>query len=228
MKDTAKRAKDFCNRFGISMPLVEAPMTGASSPELAAAVSNAGGLGMLALDLLSPQDITKEIARTRELTDKPFAVNLRVPPRDRGDAEQAARVDYALSDLRKELGLPEESGWKECSEPDFDEQFEAVLASGVPFVSCSCGGFREVYEEKLHSRGALILGAATTLREAKVQRAAHADVVVLQGAEAGGPRLYFESEPETRSIVSRILNSSVPGILRPSYSPDRLCFPVVS
>ena len=71
MKDTAKRAKDFCNRFGISMPLVEAPMTGASSPKLAAAVSNAGGLGMLALDLLSPQDITKEIARTRALTAKP-------------------------------------------------------------------------------------------------------------------------------------------------------------
>ena len=63
-------------------------------------------------------------------------------------------------------------------------------------MSCTFGGFREVYGEKLHQAGVYILGAATTLREAKVQRAADSDAVILQGVEAGGPRLYFESDPE--------------------------------
>ena len=207
MENIAQRARFFCDRFGISKPLVGAPMTGVSSPELAAAVSNAGGLGMLALDLSSPEDIIGDISHVRELTDRPFAVNLRIPPRDRGDARQAERVDYALGDLRKELGLPEKTGWENQSEPDFDEQFDAVMACGVPVVSCSCGGFREKYEERLHKAGVLILGAATTLREAKVQRAAHADAVVLQGVEAGGPRLYFESEPGESVVALGVLLS---------------------
>lgn len=72
-------------------------------------------------------------------------------------------------------------------------------------MSCTFGGFREVYGEKLHQAGVYILGAATTLREAKVQRAADSDAVILQGVEAGGPRLYFESDPEEASVGLSVL-----------------------
>ena len=192
-----KRIRDFCGRLGIEVPLLSAPMTSITTPELVAAVSNAGGLGILAADLMSPEEIISAAAQTKRLTDRPFGINLRIPPRDRGSLEQAEKVAYALSDLRKELGLEEKV--------EFESQLEAVLETGVPVVSCTFGGFREVYGEKLHQAGVYILGAATTLREAKVQRAADSDAVILQGVEAGGPRLYFESDPEEASVGLSVL-----------------------
>lgn len=66
----------FCHALGVEAPIVQAPMGGASCPELAAAVSNAGGLGMLALSWRPPQYVRAEINRTRELTSRPFGVNL--------------------------------------------------------------------------------------------------------------------------------------------------------
>jgi NAD(P)H-dependent flavin oxidoreductase YrpB (nitropropane dioxygenase family) len=66
----------FTEAVGVELPIVQAPMGGATCPELAAAVSNAGGLGMLALSWHPPDAVRAEIRRTRELTDKPFGVNL--------------------------------------------------------------------------------------------------------------------------------------------------------
>ncbi|MFC3069361.1 NAD(P)H-dependent flavin oxidoreductase [Phenylobacterium soli] len=66
----------FTDLLGVAAPLVQAPMGGATSPELAAAVSNAGGLGMLALSWHPPEAVRAEIRRTRELTTRPFGVNL--------------------------------------------------------------------------------------------------------------------------------------------------------
>jgi NAD(P)H-dependent flavin oxidoreductase YrpB (nitropropane dioxygenase family) len=66
----------FTERVGVELPIVQAPMGGAACPELAAAVSNAGGLGMLALSWHPPDAVRAEIRRTRELTDRPFGVNL--------------------------------------------------------------------------------------------------------------------------------------------------------
>ena len=200
-----KRIRDFCGRLGIEVPLLSAPMTSITTPELVAAVSNARGLGILAADLMSPEEIISAAAQTKRLTDRPFGINLRIPPRDRGSLEQAEKVAYALSDLRKELGLEEKVDFSRFSEPEFESQLEAVLETGVPVVSCTFGGFREVYGEKLHQAGVYILGAATTLREAKVQRAADSDAVILQGVEAGGPRLYFESDPEEASVGLSVL-----------------------
>ncbi len=196
---------EFTEKLGISLPLIAAPMAGISTPELAAAVCRAGGLGMLAADLQMPEEIEADVKKLRSLTDAPFAVNLRIPPRERGSLDQAEKVDYALSDLRAELGIAPRTDFSKYSEPDFDKQLEAVLDLGVKIVSCSFGGFREAYEEKLHKAGIFILGAATTLREAKVQRAAHADAVILQGAEAGGPRLYFESDAEDSLVGLSVL-----------------------
>ena len=194
-----------CRKLGIEIPFIAAPMSGVSTPALAAAVSRSGGLGMLSADLLEPEEICREVEETRRLTDRPFAVNMRIPPRDRGSLEQAEKVAYALSDLRKELGLEEAVDFSSFREPDFERQLEAVLDLGIKVVSCSFGGFREAFEERLHSSGAFILGSATTLREAKVQRAARADAIVLQGYEAGGPRLYFESDPEESSVCLSVL-----------------------
>jgi nitronate monooxygenase len=62
--------------LGIEAPIVLAPMGGAVTPELAAAVSNAGGLGTLALSWSTPDDVRSQVAETAALTDRPFGVNL--------------------------------------------------------------------------------------------------------------------------------------------------------
>jgi nitronate monooxygenase len=66
----------FCTLVGIDIPIVQAAMGGATSPEFVAAVSNAGGLGMLALGWSSPDELRAEIRATRALTKRPFGVNL--------------------------------------------------------------------------------------------------------------------------------------------------------
>jgi nitronate monooxygenase len=67
---------DFCDLVGIELPIIQAPMGSASCPALAAAVSNAGGLGMLALSWTKPDDVRRAIRETRALTQRPFGVNL--------------------------------------------------------------------------------------------------------------------------------------------------------
>jgi NAD(P)H-dependent flavin oxidoreductase YrpB (nitropropane dioxygenase family) len=69
-------ATPVCGRLGIDVPIVQAPIGSATTPELAAAVSNAGGLGTLALSWTSPAQVRERIRQTRALTSRPFAVNL--------------------------------------------------------------------------------------------------------------------------------------------------------
>jgi NAD(P)H-dependent flavin oxidoreductase YrpB (nitropropane dioxygenase family) len=69
-------ATPLCSRLGIDVPLVQAPIGSATTPELVASVSNAGGLGMLALTWTTPEQARTRIQRVRELTDRPFGVNL--------------------------------------------------------------------------------------------------------------------------------------------------------
>lgn len=66
----------FCRLVGVPLPIVQAPIGGMATPELAAAVSEAGGLGMISLSWSEPDEIDEALARMRALTDKPFGVNL--------------------------------------------------------------------------------------------------------------------------------------------------------
>jgi NAD(P)H-dependent flavin oxidoreductase YrpB (nitropropane dioxygenase family) len=65
-----------CERLGVELPIIQAPVGSAAGPELAAAVSEAGGLGMLALTWQSPEQARRTVRRTRELTSRPFGANL--------------------------------------------------------------------------------------------------------------------------------------------------------
>src|SRR5690348_17338190 len=93
--------------FGIEHPIIQAPMAGGpTTPALAAAVANAGGLGTLGAAYLAPDTLRREIAAVRALTDRPFGVNLFVPETPEVSAEQVARAQALLNPLRAELGLP--------------------------------------------------------------------------------------------------------------------------
>jgi nitronate monooxygenase len=175
--------------FGVRYPIVLAPMGGVGTPELTAAVSNAGGLGSLAAAYLTPAQITAQIARTRELTDKPFAVNLFVhepPPL----ATDSAPVLSLLSEYHRELGIAPPALPDTPAERYFD-QVAAVLAAKVPVFSFTFGIPDGDTMQAFRAAGTKLVGTATTVEEAMVLAEAGIDAIALQGAEAGAHRGTF-------------------------------------
>jgi nitronate monooxygenase len=163
---------------------------GPGTPELAAAVSNAGGLGSLGAAYLCPEEILQSIRHTQALTSGPFAVNLFAGgyPAD-AKADPAPMVEL-LSAIHKALGLPPPVIPLLPPDP-FREQLEAVLEARPAVFSFTFGiPGRDVFS-LLRSRGIAILGTATTAGEARLLMEAGVDAVVAQGAEAGAHRGTF-------------------------------------
>ena len=189
MSQTNESCTRFAKLLGIEVPFLNAPMEGIATPELVAAVSEAGGLGVIPAAGLAPDEIRAFAARVKELTQKPFAVNLAVPVDAPADAaERFERFGDAVSMLLEELELPAGEGasyaerydLEGCTRPDFFEQFDAALEVRPAAVISSFGGFREPEEEKLAELGIVNIGTATTLREAKVLRAAGCGAVIVR------------------------------------------------
>lgn len=193
------RAAELTALLGTELPIIGAPMAGVTTPELVAAVSEAGGLGSLACGALEPAQIESAIRQVRALTGKPFAVNLFVTPQPQPDEAELAAAIAALTPLCAELGLPAPELPARAA-PDFDEQFAAVEAARVPVVSFTFGGLREPYADALREQGAILIGSANTTREVKVLRTAGCHAVVAQGHEAGGHRAFFESPAEGAQV----------------------------
>ncbi len=193
--------------LGVKRPILNAPMAQISGPEMAAAVCRAGGLGVLAGDELEPEALGRAVDEVRRLAgdDARFAVNLRVPPAKAPSAEALElqkRMLHALEDLAADLGVKPGSTQPL---PDFDAQFDVLVQKRVPIVSVTFGGLREEYDERLKDEGILWMGTAACLREAKVLRSAGADIVAVQGIEAGGPRLNFECSDEEASLGMTVI-----------------------
>ncbi len=185
--------------FGARYPIFQAPMAGGvTTPEMAAAVSNAGGLGSLASAYSTPQEIAAEIARLRSLTARPFAVNLfayEIPPLDRDPNPMLAR----LAGYHAELGLPAPALPERPGER-FAEQAAAVLAARVPVFTFSFGIPEPELLAAFRAAGTALAGTATTVREAELLAAAGVDAVIVQGAEAGAHRGTFD-RPFEESMV---------------------------
>jgi len=181
--------------FNIELPVVLGPMAGGpSTPALAAAVSNAGGLGSLGEGYESPDRIRDHIGTTRALTSRPFAVNLFVPDAvDRTDARIDAML-RALAPYREELGLDPQAIPDRFAE-DFEAQLAVVVEERVPIFTFTFGLLPPGAIETLHDAGTIIGGTATTPAEAEALAAAGVDFVVAQGSEAGGHRGSFLPTP---------------------------------
>ncbi len=178
-------------RLGIVHPIWQAPMGGGpSTPALAAAVSNAGGLGSLAGGYLSPDQLRREVAATRALTDRPFAVNLFAGGHDARAHRTGARMLALLAPLHAALQLPAPA--LPPLPPDrFEAQVAAVLESPPAVVSFTFGIPPRAVVERLQRLGVCVVGTATAPVEGRLWQEAGADVVVAQGAEAGAHRGTF-------------------------------------
>ncbi|TLQ45975.1 nitronate monooxygenase [Streptomyces marianii] len=176
-------------------PIVQAPMAGgASCPELAAAVSEAGGLGFLAAGYKTADGMYQEIKQLRGLTARPFGVNLFMP--------QPAHADAAAVDVYRQQ-LAGEADWYETplGDPDSgrDDGYEAKLAilrdDPVPLVSFTFGCPTPAAVARLKRAGTLTVVTVTTPEEALAAQNAGADAICVQGIEAGGHQGTHRDDP---------------------------------
>lgn len=205
--------RTLADRLGIAYPLLQAPMAGGpSTPELAAAVSGAGGLGALAGGYLAPEAVREAIRATRALTDRPFCVNLFAPEPSptTPSADDVARAQAPLAPFRAEVGLPEAAA--PAAAHPFREQLRVVLEERVPVFSFTFGALAPEDVAALARAGAVVLGTATSAREARALEAAGVHGVVAQGAEAGGHRGTFLGPAEralagTLALVPQVVDA---------------------
>ena len=177
-------------RLGIELPIIQGPMAGADTPRLAAAVSQAGGLGMLGCGMRSPAAMAEAAAAVRALTDKPFGMNLFVLPTPSPDSAVVQAAMARLAPLYAEFGLEPEPPERWCE--DFGAQFEALIAARPAVASFTFGILDAARVRRLKDEaGSVVIGTATTPAEALAWQAVGADAVCVSGMEAGGHRGTF-------------------------------------
>lgn len=185
---------NFTKKFNLSIPLVLSPLAGGpGTPELVAAVSEAGGLGTLGAAYLNPEQLEKALLKTFELTKKPFGVNLFVPTPDPVlSASQKSAAIEATAIYRQQLNLATPNINTPFSE-NFDQQLQVILKYKPAVFTFIFGLISAESCKKLKTAGIYVIGTATSLAEAKALSGLNVDAIILQGVEAGGHRGLFDS-----------------------------------
>lgn len=189
---------DVCGLLGIEYPILQSGMGGVAGPDLAAEVSNAGGLGILAGTLTAPDVLRDAIRQLRGLTDRPFAVNLLLHPEVRSpvstdllSGESIAAVHRVLNPMREELGL-EPSEARPPTVPDLiAPALEVIIEERVPVFSAGLGDPGPELVDRLHGAGIEVVAMVTNVADARQVETSGVDIVVAQGLEAGGHRSHF-------------------------------------
>ncbi|WP_454780527.1 NAD(P)H-dependent flavin oxidoreductase [Legionella sp. WA2022007384] len=178
-------------KIDLKFPIIQAPMAGgATTPELVAAVCNAGGLGSLGAGYMPPTEIKSAIKTIRKLTNKPFAVNLFIPENHYASAEQIRKSCIDIKQSCHELNIEIEA----VSEPyaqSFEEQINVLIEEKIPVFSYAFGLLDSKWIAEFKRNHTILVGTATTLAEGHVLAECGIDAIVAQGSEAGGHRGTF-------------------------------------
>ena len=189
----------------IEHPIIQAPMAGASNPELVAAVSEAGGLGSFGAAGTPPDRLRATVQAIQQRTDRAFNINLFSAHTEEFDrsARPGPRLAERLAAYHSELGL----GSVPDPAPMFgpaEEQFDVLLEQGVPIISFHFGADARMVA-RAHEAGAKVLCSATTVAEARRLEDMGIDAVIAQGGEAGGHRGTFTVDYRQALIGSMAL-----------------------
>ncbi|MBS0350076.1 MAG: nitronate monooxygenase [Proteobacteria bacterium] len=210
---------DLTKKLGINLPIIQAPMAGgATTPQLVSAVSNSGGLGSLGAGYMAPNEIRQAIKKIRELTNKPFAVNLFIPEDHQASSIQ---IQNACDDINQACGELDIEIFpvKRPYTPVFAEQLHVVLEEKVPVFSYTFGLLNVEWVSQLKKNHTVLIGTATSLTEAYALQENGADIIIAQGSEAGGHRGTFLDKAEN-SLIG--LMSLVPQLI------DAIKIPIVA
>jgi nitronate monooxygenase len=177
---------------GLTHPIVQAPMAGGpSTPELAVAVSEVGGLGFLAAGYLGADEVRSEIERVRAATRRPFGVNVFVPREDEVDQAALARFVAGLGPL---------AGEPRWDDDDWQAKLRMLREARVPVVSFTFGSPPADEVAALREAGSEVWVTVTRVAEARAAVAAGAQALVLQGVEAGGHQGAWEDGDEVERL----------------------------
>ncbi|HMD22186.1 MAG TPA: nitronate monooxygenase [Alloacidobacterium sp.] len=203
------------SRLGLQYPIIQGPLGGLSSQRLTAAVSNYGGLGSFGAHGLQPEAIRKVIREIKELTSKPFAMNLWVSMEDEGaftSTEEA--FQRSLAPLAKHIEsvggvLPSYHPYEPIR---FEDQVQVLLDEGIPAFSFICGIPSKSILDEFRRKGVALIGTATTADEAIALEQAGVEVIVASGFEAGGHRGSFLQSSEdsltgTMALVPQVVDA---------------------
>jgi NAD(P)H-dependent flavin oxidoreductase YrpB (nitropropane dioxygenase family) len=216
----------FCERLGIDVPVVLAGMGQAATPALAAAVSNAGGLGVLGATGLSPAQLRRWIHETRTLTDRPFGVDTILPASVRARAT-GGRTGPAPRDLLAEhqpfvqefmarehldpaspeqvaatMGIDHDPGGPPpLSQELFDGQMEVVIDEEVPVYAAGLGN-PAPWMDRLRANGTFVISVVGSLRHVAGALDAGVDTIVAQGSDGGG----HNAPVGTMALVPRVVD----------------------
>ncbi|WP_085505124.1 NAD(P)H-dependent flavin oxidoreductase [Thalassobacillus devorans] len=184
----------------IEFPIIQAGMAGGvTTPELVAAVSNAGGLGTIGAGYMTPKDLQTAIRETKKRTDKPFGVNVFVPEESTGSEADISFANDLLQPFHEELQI-EPTEEVSHSSSTFQKQLDIIIKEKVPVCSFTFGVPSEKVISHLKNHQIRLIGTATTVIEAIINEDAGIDLVVAQGSEAGGHRGTFAASFEQGAV----------------------------
>lgn len=217
MRAAFGRSEEFCRRFDCKVPILLAPMAGACPPSLSIAVANAGGMGAAGLLLHEPDAISTWMQEFRAGSSGPVQLNLWIPdatpPRD-------AERESAVREFLHAWGPPVPREAADLEPPDFAAQCAAVVSAAPSVISSVMGLYPEAFVAEMKTRGIAWFAAVSSVAEAKEAEARGADVIVAQGAEAGGHRAAFDASAAERQMSG--LFSLLPAVV------DAVRVPVVA
>jgi nitronate monooxygenase len=211
------RAEAFANSYNLQVPILLAPMAGASPSSLSIAVANAGGLGSCGALLMQPSAIKDWAAEVRAGSNGGFQLNLWIP--DPQPSRDPAAEDAVRAFLRAwGPEVPREAG--DATPPDFAAQCEALLEIAPPIISSVMGLYPPTFVDRMKAKGIKWFANVSTLAEARAAQQAGADAISAQGMEAGGHRGAFDAATAEASMVG--LFSLLPAVV------DAVSVPVIA
>ena len=202
--------RDLLDLFNIELPVIQAPMAGCNGAELAAVVSETGGLGSLPCAMLSIDEIKSEVEYIRSTTSKPFNINFFCHRESEIDSESIQRWRDCLAPYYQEFDLEFQPEYDKASRQPFDDAAcELMEELKPPVISFHFGLPPENLFQRVKRIGCRIMSTATTVAEATWLVDKGVDAIIAQGLEAGGHRGMFlsaelSSQVGTMALVAQI------------------------
>src|SRR5271167_2489382 len=180
--------------FSIDLPIIQAPMAGPGTPQLAIAVSEAGGLGSLPCAQLSLNQAREALDIIRQGTSRPINLNFFCHPPPKADPVRALAWRARLASYYVEQGLDPEAPVPASSRMPFDSAYCALVEEYSPkVVNFHFGLPEQALLDRVKAAAAKVIASATTVAEARWLEAHGCDAIIAMGLEAGGHRGNFLS-----------------------------------
>lgn len=201
------------DRFKTEFPIVLAPMAGVMDAELVIAVAQGGGLGSLPCAMLSPEKAREQVNIIRQRVSTPVNLNFFCHKAVDADPAREANWRQRLAPYYREHGLAPDAPINAANRAPFDAAFCAVVEELKPEVVSFHFGLPEAkLLQRVKATGAVVVSSATTVKEAIWLEESGADVIIAQGAEAGGHRGMFltdniAEQPGTFSLVPQVVDA---------------------